>query len=114
MLEQIRRVRQEESGFTLIELLIVIVVLGVLSTIVVMAVGGINDQSKTAACKSDVKTVTVASEAYYAEKGTYTNQVPDLVNAGLLHAAPTTPVTITVSGSGAAVSATCGGSTYTG
>ena len=45
MLDQIRRVRQDESGFTLIELLIVIVVLGVLSTVVVFAVGGIKDRA---------------------------------------------------------------------
>jgi general secretion pathway protein G len=68
MLAQIRKARQSESGFTLIELLMVIVILGVLAGIVVFAVGGITDKGELSACKSDVKTVTTAVEAYYANQ----------------------------------------------
>jgi len=63
--------RKDQSGFTLIELLIVIVILGVLSGIVVFAVGGIQDRGNAAACKTDKKTVQVAVEAFYAKNGTY-------------------------------------------
>jgi general secretion pathway protein G len=88
MSTQIRsRVAPEQDGFTLIELLIVIVILGVLAGIVVFAVGGINDSSKTSACKSDLKTGETAIEAYYA-KSTPTHAYPadlgSLVNAKLL------------------------------
>ena len=62
---------RNESGFTLIELLIVIVILGVLSGIVVFAVGGIQDRGNASACRTDKKTVQVAVEAYYAKNGTY-------------------------------------------
>jgi prepilin-type N-terminal cleavage/methylation domain-containing protein len=62
---------REESGFTLIELMIVIVILGVLAGIVIFAVGGITDNGNVAACKSDVKTVDVAVEAYKAKNGNY-------------------------------------------
>ena len=110
MLAQIRRVRQDESGFTLIELLIVIVVLGVLSTVVVMAVGGIKDRADAAACKSDVKTVAVAYEAYAAQNPTPTSSVADLKTAGLLHSIPATTVTI----KDGVVSATCGGVAFAG
>ena len=71
MNRMVQRARDEESGFTLIELMIVIVILGVLAGIVIFAVGGITDKGNTAACKSDVKTVDVAVEAYLAKNGSY-------------------------------------------
>ena len=79
MLERFRTLRKNQSGFTLIELLIVIVILGVLSGIVVFAVGAITDTGKTAACKSDVKAVEVASEAYYAQHQAYAADIAHLL-----------------------------------
>jgi len=97
VLDRIREARRNESGFTLIELLIVIVILGVLAGIVVFAVSGINDTSKTSACKSDKKNVEIASEAYFAQKKAYATAIDDathtattLVGAKLLREAPTT------------------------
>src|SRR5882757_10494202 len=90
MLKQLRQARQNQSGFTLIELLIVIVILGVLSAIVVFAVGGITDTGKVSACKSDIKTVEVASEAYYAKTGGYATDIATLVTAKLLREVPST------------------------
>jgi prepilin-type N-terminal cleavage/methylation domain-containing protein len=91
MLQQLRQARKNQSGFTLIELLIVIVILGVLSGIVVFAVGGITDRGAVAACKSEVKTVAVAEEAFYAKSnpGAYTD-LAGLVAGKLLR--PGTPV----------------------
>jgi prepilin-type N-terminal cleavage/methylation domain-containing protein len=50
----------DDAGFTLIELLIVIVLLGVLSTVVVFAVGGITDRGTTAACRADGRALETA------------------------------------------------------
>src|SRR5438093_3218134 len=70
MQKQLERARSQ-AGFTLIELMIVIVILGVLAGIVIFAVGGITDNGDVAACKSDVKTLSVAVEAYKAKNGGY-------------------------------------------
>ena len=86
--------KRNEGGFTLIELLIVIVILGILAAIVVFAVGGITDRGNSSACKSDLKTFQVASEAFYA-KGQLGGAAPiyptayaDMSTAGLMHVLP--------------------------
>jgi len=90
--ESMRKQRAGEGGFTLIELLIVIVILGILAAVVVFAVGGITDKGKASACKSDLKTVETAQEAYYAGSnlgnGAYAGSVAALVTAKLLRSAP--------------------------
>ena len=90
MLQRIRQAKQDESGFTLIELLIVIIILGVLAGIVVFAVGGITDRGNASACKADKKNVEIASEAYFAQLGSYAASVPALVTANFLREVPTT------------------------
>lgn len=85
--ESMRKRHTGEAGFTLVELLIVIVILGVLSAVVVFAVGGIGSQGKKAACSSDVKSIETAEEAYFAKNSAYTD-VAGLVTAKLLRQAP--------------------------
>ena len=79
---------QDDKGFTLIELLIVIVVLGVLAGIVVFGVGTFRADSQVAACKANLKSVGVASQAHLAAKGVYAADIPALVTANYLKAAP--------------------------
>jgi len=62
---------RKDEGFTLIELLIVIVILGILATIVVFAVGGVTDRGQQSACDADRASLEVAVEAYYAQTGSY-------------------------------------------
>jgi general secretion pathway protein G len=89
--QRLRALRQNEDGFTLTELLIVIIILGVLAGIVVFAVNGITDRGEKSACKADVKTVQVASEAYYANNTGWAADMDALVTAGLLQAKPNSP-----------------------
>jgi general secretion pathway protein G len=115
MLQRIRKTQEErEGGFTLIELLIVIVVLGILAGIVVFGVATFRSDSEEAACKADVKTVSVAADAYNAKWGTYpagtVNSTHVLVTANYIKAAPATVVTLDATTKKA--SATCGTTTY--
>ncbi len=71
--------KKSDKGFTLIELLIVIVILGVLSTVVVLSVGGITNKGKGSACQSDYNALATAVEAYNAQNGTYPAAQSDLV-----------------------------------
>ena len=76
----------KDGGFTLVELLIVIVILAVLAAIVVFSVTGINNTSKSSACKTDVKAIDAAAEAYYAQVGSGAATIGALVSGGYLHA----------------------------
>jgi general secretion pathway protein G len=64
--QEITTKKRRDKGFTLIELLIVIAILGILSTIVVLSVRGIQDRGQDSACASDKKTLQTAYEAAYA------------------------------------------------
>jgi general secretion pathway protein G len=63
--------KKNDKGFTLIELLIVIVILGVLSTVVVLSVGGITNRGKESACSSDYNALATAVETYNADTGAF-------------------------------------------
>ena len=94
-----------DDGFTLIELLIVIVILGILSAVVVIAVGGITDRGEDSACESDERAMRTAAEAYYAQEGEYPADEGALVPGFLsepsdLHAYAVSGTTFTITGTG--------------
>ena len=63
--------RRREAGFTLIELLITIVVVGVLTVVAIIGVGGLLDDGHVAACRSSMDAAKGASTVHYANTGTY-------------------------------------------
>ena len=99
MLQRIRESRETENGFTLIELLIVIVVLGILAGIVVFGVSTFRTDATVAACKSSLKTVNVAADAFDAKTGNYPTVIADLTTPapGYLRGTPANTGALTFS-----------------
>lgn len=98
MLHRLRAVRKNDKGFTLTELLIVIVILGVLTGIVVFAVGAFSDRGVKAACSADKRIVQTAVEAFYAKNGTYPDDVAALGTATNNFLRPPLPPTTVADG----------------
>ena len=103
-----------EHGFTLAELLVVVSILGILSSVVVFAVGGSGDRGQSAACETDQRVVRTAVESYKATKGVFPTDQNALVTAGLLQA-PSAMYTYALSGSTYTLTAstTCAAATAT-
>jgi prepilin-type N-terminal cleavage/methylation domain-containing protein len=74
-----RHARVDDDGFTLLELLIVIVILGMLSTVTVFAVRGITDQGEQSSCAAELTNLTKAEEHHYILHGSYAAEA-DLVS----------------------------------
>jgi prepilin-type N-terminal cleavage/methylation domain-containing protein len=87
-LQQRLEARRNENGFTLIEMLIVIIVLGILASIVVFGVAQFRSDSEKAACKADLKTVSVAVDAYTVQTGGAPASIDALVAAKYLKNKP--------------------------
>lgn len=61
----------KHKGFTLIELLVVIAVIGLLSTIAVIALGNARKKANDAVRLSDIQQIQTALEFYYTEHNAY-------------------------------------------
>ena len=60
-----------QQGFTLIEVMIVVAILGILATLVVVSVGGKQDQALVTATKSDLQAIKTALDLYKLDNYRY-------------------------------------------
>ena len=70
------------EGFALVELLIVMVIIGLLTSIAMPKFSATKDKAYIAAMRSDLKNFVVAEEAYFADHGVYGTST-NVVAAGL-------------------------------
>ena len=63
--------RKSERGFTLVELLVVIAIIGILSTTILVSLGGARAKAKDAKRQSDIRQMSLAMELDYSDDEKY-------------------------------------------
>jgi general secretion pathway protein G len=61
----------KKRGFTLIELLVVVAIIGILSTVAVVALGSARKKARDAKRLADLQNIQIALEFYHAEHNAY-------------------------------------------
>lgn len=62
---------KSDSGFTIVEILVVILVIGILSTILILTYSGVKVRQRNTARVNDIKLIQSNLETYYADSGFY-------------------------------------------
>jgi general secretion pathway protein G len=63
--------RHSQAGFTLIEIMLVVVIIGILMTIVVVKLGGRQEEARINAAKADIKNFSTMLGLFELDNGSY-------------------------------------------
>jgi general secretion pathway protein G len=88
-----RRTRKNEAGFTLMELMIVMMIIGVLTTLAIPSFVGAIRNAKEAVLKEDLRVMRSAIDSYTMDKQKAPQSLEDLVQEGYLKVIPEDPMT---------------------
>jgi general secretion pathway protein G len=91
---------ERKKGFTLIELLVVIAVIGILSTVTLIAFAGVREDARDARRMSDLREINMAMEMYNTATGAYIDSAAGVDSVTAISTyMPVVPVDPTNSGS---------------
>ncbi|MEZ4180642.1 MAG: type II secretion system protein [Candidatus Doudnabacteria bacterium] len=85
---------QNQKGFTLIELLVVIAIIGLLASVVLLALNSARSKSRDAKRVADIRQVVSGLELFYNEYNGYPTFSSGIVSSGFLGSFPTAPTPI--------------------
>ena len=88
-----RRKRENEGGFTLMELMIVMMIIGVLTTLAIPSFVSAVRAAKEAVLKEDLRVMRSAIDSYTMDKQKAPQSLDDLVQEGYLKVIPEDPMT---------------------
>ena len=84
---------KNEAGFTLMELMIVMMIIGVLTTLAIPSFVSAVRSAKEAVLKEDLRVMRSAIDSYTMDKQTAPQSLDDLVQEGYLKVIPEDPMT---------------------
>lgn len=85
--------RKDEAGFTLMELMIVMMIIGVLTTLAIPSFVSAVRSAKEAVLKEDLRVMRSAIDSYTMDKQKAPQSLDDLVQEGYLKVIPEDPMT---------------------
>lgn len=85
--------RRLHQGFTLVEILVVLVIIASLLSVVMPKYIRSLDKAQESALKSNLSSIRIAIDRFYADKGYYPKELNDLKNEKYLRHIPVDPVT---------------------
>jgi len=85
--------RKNEAGFTLMELMIVMMIIGVLTTLAIPSFVGAIRNAREAVLKEDLRIMRSAIDSYTMDKQKAPQSLEDLVQEGYLKVIPEDPMT---------------------
>ena len=88
-----RSKRKNESGFTLMELMIVMMIIGILTTLAIPSFKAAIKNAQEAVLKEDLRVMRSAIDSYTMDKNKAPQSLEDLVQEGYLKVIPEDPMT---------------------